>query len=402
MMWRERFSVGLADYEIRRPTDPDWDDTIPCYSDHPWARATLAGLACDAFALRALRRFFYNELERGAPPLDDHALLDRLAGHLVSRHFQLVRHDRSLPPRSYDFVLPTPPRERRPAAEVRTWVEIVLLDQADRPVPGARYRLFRKALPVTSGTLDLAGFARIDGLKPDSYEVSLPELDADAWEPRAGALTPSGGAGTHVVEPGECMASIADQRGFFWQKLWEHPKNAGLRQQRENPNVLLAGDEVFVPDRMEKRVPVSTEHRHVFRRKGVPSCVRFRVMEHGRPLADVPYVLELEGGVHRDTADGDGYISLPVAPGARSGVLTVETDLGPVTYEVGLGRLDPVTEVAGVQQRLRNLGLDCEASGELDEPTREALAAFQSENDLTASGKIDQATRDRLVAMHGA
>ncbi|MGC9973362.1 MAG: LysM domain-containing protein [Bryobacteraceae bacterium] len=46
----------------------------------------------------------------------------------------------------------------------------------------------------------------------------------------------------HVVKQGDCMSSIADQYGFFWETLWNHERNAQLKERRKNPNVLMAGD----------------------------------------------------------------------------------------------------------------------------------------------------------------
>jgi hypothetical protein len=45
------------------------------------------------------------------------------------------------------------------------------------------------------------------------------------------------------------MASIAAESGFSWEFLWARPQNQQLRALRKNPNVLMEGDEVFIPER---------------------------------------------------------------------------------------------------------------------------------------------------------
>ena len=62
----------------------------------------------------------------------------------------------------------------------------------------------------------------------------------------------------HTVEQGEHLAAIAAAYGFMSSAtVWEHPGNAGLRELRKNPNILLPGDTVFIPDKEKKEVPVA-------------------------------------------------------------------------------------------------------------------------------------------------
>ncbi|MBL9032359.1 MAG: hypothetical protein JNM80_11730 [Phycisphaerae bacterium] len=76
---------------------------------------------------------------------------------------------------------PTPtPGEDPPPGEL-TWIEIELVDENDKPVAGARYSLIMPDGSPDGGTLDEAGFARREGLKPGTCWVSFPEYDGGSW-----------------------------------------------------------------------------------------------------------------------------------------------------------------------------------------------------------------------------
>ena len=76
-------------------------------------------------------------------------------------------------------VAPTPP----PKGKQKTWIEIELVDEKERPVPKERYRIQLPDGTTVEGTLDVAGRARLDGLDPGQCQVSFPDLDGKEWKP---------------------------------------------------------------------------------------------------------------------------------------------------------------------------------------------------------------------------
>jgi hypothetical protein len=207
----------------------------------------------------------------------------------------------------------------------------------------------------------------------------------------------------HSVVQGDSMASLAKQYGFIWEQLWEHPNNAELKALRKNPNVLLEGDTVFIPNIVPKTVELATEQRHRFRRKGIPSKISLQLLDNGKPRAGVPYEITLDDGtIISGVSDEDGYVKESVQPERTHAVVRVDGRWGREQYEVQLGHLDPVDTTTGVQQRLANLGRDCEITGALDEQTMSALRSFQSEHQLEASGTPDDATHAKLLELCGA
>lgn len=63
-----------------------------------------------------------------------------------------------------------------------SWIEIELVDEANKPVPGEPYKITTSDNKVAEGTLDNKGFARVEGIEPGTCKVTFPKLDKDAWE----------------------------------------------------------------------------------------------------------------------------------------------------------------------------------------------------------------------------
>ena len=200
------------------------------------------------------------------------------------------------------------------------------------------------------------------------------------------------------------MSSVADQYGFFWETLWNHEQNQGLREQRGNPNVLMAGDRVFIPEVRPKQEPCSTTQRHVFRLKGVPAKVVFRLLKvDGTPRGGLPYILVVDGKRETGTVPEDGRISQVVPPKARKAKLTVQDPAGAEEYNFDLGYLNPSESSSGLKARLANLGFyRGNLSGGNDEQTAEAIRRFQVFAGLPVTGEADEATKNALAERHGS
>ena len=63
----------------------------------------------------------------------------------------------------------------------------------------------------------------------------------------------------HTVKAGETLSSIAQQNGFRdWNTIYNAKENAAFRKKRPNPNLIVPGDIVTIPDKKDKTVPVSS------------------------------------------------------------------------------------------------------------------------------------------------
>lgn len=211
------------------------------------------------------------------------------------------------------------------------------------------------------------------------------------------------GIGAYKVKQGDCMSSIARRTGHFWETLWNDPANSELQAARNDPNVLLMGDQVTVPQLRPKQEPGATEMRHRFVRRGEPSKLRMQVLRDNQPLANQPYELIIDKTITRTgTTDPEGKIETPIPGDAKRGELFVGEEPKRYRYTLALGAVQPSDSLDGVQQRLKNLGFyGGSVDGNMNDDTRVAVKAFQEKQGLPVTGEADDATRDKLKEEHG-
>jgi len=193
------------------------------------------------------------------------------------------------------------------------------------------------------------------------------------------------------------MASIAVESGHFWEKLWNLAENKELKDIRKDANALLPDDLVEVPEIEPGEDTRSTEKRHRFRRKGVPSLIKLQVLKLGEPVADKPFKLDVDGHLIQGDTDSEGRIEEVIPPDAKHAKLVIDSDGEDICYDLELGGMDPIDTTTGVKARLKNLGFDPGRIDMEDRPEyRAALSAFQERFELEKTVEPDQATRDKL------
>jgi len=179
-------------------------------------RDQLLEFHSQAAALAFLRRFMMDPVNRmrlrhalaeertpiNLSRLEDHDILERLAERLASGQVKLVSWPNVLGLQEVNFeiqfegtVQEMTPREAEEAAreeaeaeaaaaqeEEATWLEIELLDDEGKPVPGEQYQVALPDGTIRAGRLDADGRARIEGLDPGTCKVSFPNLDERSWK----------------------------------------------------------------------------------------------------------------------------------------------------------------------------------------------------------------------------
>lgn len=207
----------------------------------------------------------------------------------------------------------------------------------------------------------------------------------------------------HPVNQGECLSSIAEENGFFWETIWNHPENRTLKDKRKDPNILYPGDIVSIPDKQLKEVSEPTNNVHKFKLKNSPAKLKIRILQNAEPRQGEPFVLMIDGEEKkRGTISADGNVEIPIIPKAKEGKLIIGEGENSEEYILHLGFLDPIETVSGVKARLNNIGFDCgKVNNELDEKTIEAITDFQNYiNHPNPNGEMDEQTREALKKLH--
>ncbi len=205
----------------------------------------------------------------------------------------------------------------------------------------------------------------------------------------------------HQVKQGDCISSIAFENGFFPDTIWNHPNNAELKGKRKDPNILMPGDMVFVPDKRPKEVSEPTNQVHKFKCKNTPEKFKLQLLIDEEPRANEAYELEIEGLKFSGKTDSQGRIEQSIPPNAKNGKLLLAN--GTEVYQLQLGKLNPSDEITGAQGRLWNLGFFLGAiDGKMSDELEIAIQEFQFAHDIEPNGELNQVTKDALEQDYGA
>lgn len=201
---------------------------------------------------------------------------------------------------------------------------------------------------------------------------------------------------THTVKQGDCISSIAANAGFLWSTVWDHPNNSALKTERKDPNTLLPGDDVFVPELEQKVLPRASDSKHTFTVPSVPAKLNVRFLVGDKPRSGIDFRLFIDNVMVKEgQTDGDGYVKASILPTVETGkIVLIEDQNNEEHYPFTFGSLDPIDTEEGVKERLINLGFDVS-----DLPT--ALGEFQKKYELSVSNSIDDVTKTKLKEVFG-
>lgn len=201
------------------------------------------------------------------------------------------------------------------------------------------------------------------------------------------------------TEVGQCFASLAKLHGFADPlTLYNHASNAFIKDLFPNLHLIAPGTSVTIPAQQEKEVALTNEQHNRFTVRGVLAELVLTVEDFdAKPLASLPYKLDVEGKIYEGKLDKTGTLSERVDACAQKGELLVYLDakktsptdnakniggrdqdsVNQLIFKLEIGSLLPPSECAAAQARLNNLGYYCaNEDGTLDDSTKLALENF--------------------------
>jgi hypothetical protein len=228
-------------------------------------------------------------------------------------------------------------------------------------------------------------------------------------------------AENYKVEQGDYLSKIAGKFGFIdYKAIWDHPKNALLKQKRPSPAVLFPGDTLFIPDKKQKTQDRATDSGHTFVVEW--KLVRLKVVLKDRddnPIANADGRLSIAGAPVDLSSDGSGLIDKEIdVRQSHVGVLALKNTGRQFDVRLGIriGHLNPVDTPSGQIARLNNLGYLAGkiATGELMDQKQaidpKDLSRFQSaveefQCDHMGPAQVDgvcgKHTQSKLIEVHG-
>ena len=211
----------------------------------------------------------------------------------------------------------------------------------------------------------------------------------------------------HTVEQGEYLSLIAEKYGFQnYGTIWNHPDNAALKQLRGDPNVLLPGDILKIPDKTEKQESRPTGQVSTFQVTREQLFLKLALKDFdNQPLANTDCELEIDGATTPLTTDADGKIQLPISRSAKEATLSFKDPLVPfdLLVPIKIGHLDPVDSISGQKARLSNLGYITRPLDEVDDTVfARTVQEFQCDMGITVTGECDDDTQAKLKELHGS
>ena len=173
---------GFDDFELRRR---------PLASEHVTGEVVQLGARTVArllrFALTELPPHTLRSLVLDADHRveldDDQQLLDRIAelihrGDLVLVRLPKIVVEPGEPAEEIEYE----PSEPEGIVEQTDWIEIFVQDEDDEPVRGVAYELVLPDGSKQRGRTNQEGVARVEHIPSGNCELTLVELDAQAWE----------------------------------------------------------------------------------------------------------------------------------------------------------------------------------------------------------------------------
>lgn len=206
----------------------------------------------------------------------------------------------------------------------------------------------------------------------------------------------------HTVVEDEWIGSIAAAEGHYsWEAIWGHARNK-LLDIRRNPNLLVVGDEIWIPPVEVRGASTVTAmlHRLVVSSPKNKLVIRFtRITRYVANFGPIRVTLKVGRSRKRGTLNKDGdQIEAYLPLKATEATLTIKG----ASATLHIGNLRPLARMDGMQARITNLGWDVGKIDNQDGPrTQRGVKGFQGCYKIKVDGVIGDQTRSKAKEVYG-
>jgi hypothetical protein len=304
-------------------------------------------------------------------------------------------------------------------------IEAVVVGEDDKPLMDVGVELRKSPKEVLRDRTGTDGAVRFEQLVGGGYQLSLYELDKDAWELlETVALAKPNSQGdaawqvptppensaefTHTVIQGECTITLADRYGLLPDRVWNWPENDQLKSLRVDKSILYPGDQLVIPPKRYNAISANTGKIYCLKRKAALTKFQMRFLFDWKPRVNLPYHISfqtLDGQIipgRTGTTNQDGILTEPIFANFSLATVTLTQEESPEIHEFSLAEMDPIDTISGVRKRLYCLGYECDQnSDQSDDDFKVALNRFQFDYKLNQTDDIDATTRKQLTEIFG-
>src|SRR3954447_13545189 len=125
---------------------------------------------------------------------------------------------------------------------------------------------------------------------------------------------------TYTIKLGDYLAGIAKAFGYTDPDgIWNSPENTALKQLRKNGNILLAGDQLVIPDLKAGEIACNTDKQHTFVLARKPLFLRITLRQaFAQPLAGIRCDMSIDSNSAVVTSSPSGQVERSCPPTAKT------------------------------------------------------------------------------------
>lgn len=217
-------------------------------------------------------------------------------------------------------------------------------------------------------------------------------------------------AGDVPITRGDCVDSLSYDAKVKSDTVWDHPNNKKLKDTYKDRNVLMPGENLYMPDpELQWERDKKTGQTHIFKRTLPKKKFKFQIVQD-KARTTITHTVKVDGLDVPAVAAGE-WLECEIPPNAKEAVITLTYNRGQLLnyaylktreYKVKLGHVRPVTTAEGQEDRLRNMGFFAPLPDGAEPTLVEALERFQTSYGIEpADGVAGDDTINKLKELTG-